>query len=595
VEGQGVLRLLKISYDENREPVETEVQQWNVATNAQGDARQQLVASAAGQYRLSYTLDDGQGHKVEGGYVFTVVGEGFDAARYRFEHLELVPDKAEYAPGEKVRLMVNTDRPNSTVLLFLRPVDGVYLPPQLLRISGQSTVVDVDVKGEDMPNFLIEALTIADGQVHTELKDVVVPPEQRVYNVRLEPSKEEYGPGEKAQVKLALTDVNGKPVTGSVVLAMYDKALEYISGGSNVPEIREFFWQWRRSHYPQSESNLQRWFSNMVAEARQTMEDLGIFGGSVVDEISDKQNGLKDDRLARTRFGFEPQAPAAAAPAPAEFFGAGEGRAFEKDAAGAEAGEAPLVVPTVRTKFADTALWVAALQTDGDGVATVSLSMPENLTTWKVRSWAMGSGTRVGEGTVEVITTKNLLVRLQAPRFFVETDEVVLSCNVHNYLKGAKRAEVSLELEGSVLELTGEAKQMVEVPADGEVRVDWRVRVTGEGEAVVRAKALTDEESDAMELRFPAYVHGMLKTESLAGVVRPDQPGTTFTFSIPDKRRPEMSRFELRYSPSLAAAMVDALPYLAEYPYGCTEQTLNRFLPTVVTQKILREMNLDLA
>src|SRR5688500_11467507 len=40
--------------------------------------------------------------------------------------------------------------------------------------------------------------------------------------------------------------------------------------------------------------------------------------------------------------------------------------------------------------------------------------------------------------------------------------------------------------------------------------------------------------------------------------------------------------------------MVDALPYLAEYPYGCTEQTLNRFLPTVVTQKVLREMGLDL-
>ena len=33
--------------------------------------------------------------------------------------------------------------------------------------------------------------------------------------------------------------------------------------------------------------------------------------------------------------------------------------------------------------------------------------------------------------------------------------------------------------------------------------------------------------------------------------------------------------------------MVDALPYLVDYPYGCTEQTLNRFLPAVITQKIL--------
>ncbi len=36
------------------------------------------------------------------------------------------------------------------------------------------------------------------------------------------------------------------------------------------------------------------------------------------------------------------------------------------------------------------------------------------------------------------------------------------------------------------------------------------------------------------------------------------------------------------------------LPYLAEYPYGCTEQTLNKFLPTLITQKILQNMQLDL-
>jgi uncharacterized protein YfaS (alpha-2-macroglobulin family) len=40
--------------------------------------------------------------------------------------------------------------------------------------------------------------------------------------------------------------------------------------------------------------------------------------------------------------------------------------------------------------------------------------------------------------------------------------------------------------------------------------------------------------------------------------------------------------------------MVDALPYLTAYPYGCTEQTLNRFLPTVITQRILLNMGLDL-
>ena len=115
-----------------------------------------------------------------------------------------------------------------------------------------------------------------------------------------------------------------------------------------------------------------------------------------------------------------------------------------------------------------------------------------------------------------------------------------------------------------------------------------------EGEAVVRMKALTDEESDAMEQKFPCYIHGMLKTESYSGALRPKDDSGKFTIGVPADRQPAQSRLEVRYSPTLAGAMVDALPYLVDYPYGCTEQTLNRFLPTVITQKILLEMKLDL-
>ena len=110
-----------------------------------------------------------------------------------------------------------------------------------------------------------------------------------------------------------------------------------------------------------------------------------------------------------------------------------------------------LVQPTVRQEFADTALWVASLTTNSDGIAEVELDMPENLTAWKIRVWGMGHGTKVGQGDLEVVTRKNLILRLQAPRFFVEKDEVVLSANVHNYLDEAKQVTVRLELEGENL------------------------------------------------------------------------------------------------------------------------------------------------
>ena len=102
----------------------------------------------------------------------------------------------------------------------------------------------------------------------------------------------------------------------------------------------------------------------------------------------------------------------------------------------------PMVQPTIRTKFADTALWVGALTTDKDGTAEVSLDMPENLTTWRIKVWGMGHGTSVGQGQTDVVTRKDLIIRLEAPRFFVQTDEVVLSAIVHNYLKTKKKVQV---------------------------------------------------------------------------------------------------------------------------------------------------------
>ncbi|NRA95661.1 MAG: hypothetical protein HRU14_05570 [Planctomycetes bacterium] len=41
--------------------------------------------------------------------------------------------------------------------------------------------------------------------------------------------------------------------------------------------------------------------------------------------------------------------------------------------------------------------------------------------------------------------------------------------------------------------------------------------------------------------------------------------------------------------PSLALTLLDALPYLIQYPYGCTEQTMSRFIPAVAVARTLKE------
>ncbi len=161
--------------------------------------------------------------------------------------------------------------------------------------------------------------------------------------------------------------------------------------------------------------------------------------------------------------------------------------------------------------------------------------MPENLTTWKIRGWTLAPGTRVGEGEAEIVTTKNLLRadagaavlcrdgRGRALGHRAQPSEIV-----------QKRTGV-IELDGKSLTPLDPSEKTVEVAAGGETRVDWRVRAVEQGEAVVRMKALTDEESDAMEMHFPVRVHGMLKTVAYSGSIRPDRESATFQIAVPER------------------------------------------------------------
>ncbi|MBR5837467.1 MAG: hypothetical protein IKZ84_02900, partial [Victivallales bacterium] len=560
----------------------------------------------------------------EGGQLFTVHGPGYDGRDFRFNALELIPDKAEYADGETVKLMVNTELSGSVVMLFVRGTQGFLPLPQIIRMKGKSQIVEIPVEKKDMPNIYVEAYTMANGVLHNVIREIIVPPEKKMLDVAVKPEAERSKPGTSNGAKIVLKDSQGKPYRGNVVVSVYDKSLEYISGGSNIGDIRKFFWQWRRYHHLNG-GIFNGWpLYQILKDGEAFMQSIGMFSqyladmvevsstmarGNLDGDAGDGRLGMMRAERPRAKMAMKaaPMKALAAAPAPmmeakpagGAMMGMAVNAAMDAVADKAEAEEAMegggMVEPTVRSNFADMALWIASLETDENGEADIEIPMPENLSTWKVRVWAMGNGTRVGEGSTEVITTKDLIVRLEAPRFFVQSDEVVLSAIAHNYLKEKKTVDIELKLDDGCLKAKDRLKKSVKIDAGGESRVDWRVAVVKDGEAVVQMRALTDEESDAVEQKFLVFVHGADKQVAFSGALRPDQTEAKITLEIPKQRRPETTKLEVRWSPTLALAMIDAVPYLADYPYGCTEQTLNRFLPAAQTRQVLRDLGVSLA
>lgn len=600
VEGKAVLRVLGVNYQQGEKPVETEKVRFELSTRDGAPAVQVVSLPQAGQYRLAVEFDDGHGHKVTGMAMTHVRGGNFDGRGVRFPDLEVVAEKSEYAPGEEASFVLNLAQEGGSAYVFDRVENGLYGKPRLLTLAeGRSTTFKLKLASGDQPNVFVEVVTVHGAKLHRRVVQVPVPPARRMATVAMTPSQETYKPRSEGTVQVQLTGTDGKPVTGQVILAGYDKSLEYISGGSPVQGIREFFWGWKRAHRPAARLSLEAVQHGVDLPGGRDWEPIGMFGSDDMSVDSYSGGGASALRKSATMQRSVMAVTAApAAPAPvAEAMPAAGAVADSIDGLVAGEGgsgeEAPVAM--IRQDFADALVWQVAMA-DETGRVTVPVKFPDDLTTWKLRAWALGPNTEVGEVTAEVISRKDLLIRMQAPRFFVERDEVVLSGIVHNELKQPQAVRALLELDGKTLApLQGQAlEQRMELAAGAEHRFDWRVEVLQEGEAVVRMKALAAGESDAVERKFPVLVHGMERQDAWSLAVRAGEERGVVEFEVPEKRRPAQTRLEVRYSPSLAMAMVDALPFLVAYPHGCTEQTLNRFVPTVVTQRVLLDLRLDL-
>jgi hypothetical protein len=246
--------------------------------------------------------------------------------------------------------------------------------------------------------------------------------------------------------------------------------------------------------------------------------------------------------------------------------------------------------PKIRKEFPDTTYWAPTVTTDSSGRARASFNFPDNLTTWRATVRAVTRTTMVGQTVHKVITRKNLILRLAIPRFFTQGDTATVTGIVHNYLESNQSARVSLEAVG--IELEGEREQTVSVAKNGEAVVNWQVRAAKIGTAKFTAKALTEVESDALELTAPVKPWGLELSSALSGSVQAEQAKLAEKITLPQDINPDASTLRIDLSPSIAGAIVSALDFLASYPYGCVEQTMSSFLPNILVTKAVKELGL---
>jgi uncharacterized protein YfaS (alpha-2-macroglobulin family) len=617
VQSKGKIDVARLVYigEKDRPYDRHEISTEEFSTPAEGRAFFRWQTDSEGFFSIKYSTKDSWGGTVEGETNVWVVSQEFKGTEYNFRDIEILTDKRTYADGETARLMLSCSFADSHV--WLSEETGTQIvSSRIVRVEGKSRVIELPITGRHTPNFFVRAVVVRNGQVHQELIELFAPPVKQFVKVAVESAKPEYKPGEKASMTLTTTDYAGKPVQCELSLSVFDKSILYIqpeTGGT----IQNFFYGQRRYNRLGLRTSLE-----FTSEPKQ--DDTNKYDKFKTHTLSEDWyaihvgGGLPVDvgRSSRGRLRMEEQSNGAAfsesegaddVPQPAAEPVRGglikgdveEKQKSLKDEDGGGGGDPGKpqgnVEPQVRKAFADSAFWSPTVTTDAiTGKATVEFNWPDTLTTWKASAVAITTGTEVGSQAAEIVTTKNLLVRLEAPRFFVERDLVVISGIVHNYLKTDKEVRCELSLPGDCLKNTEDAVKTVSVPKGADLRVEWLVRATKEGMAKILVKSLTDEESDAVEMEFPVLVHGCDKAFTYAGVLRGGEGKCTFEITVPAERRADNSELLISVAPSMASSVIESLPYLLDYPYGCVEQTMSRFLPVVVVADTLKELGLNL-
>jgi uncharacterized protein YfaS (alpha-2-macroglobulin family) len=505
----------------------------NATTGADGNASVTLqIPQQGGGYRVRATARTPEGRDVEE-YTFLWVSGNAGDFDYGPNHtVPIVLDKKSYRAGDTAHLMIVAGRPNTAVYVS---VEGRDLREyKLIRSQGSTAAFDIPVTANDEPGITVAACFIRNGDLYSSDKWIKVPPVDHQLNVKVSTDKPQYLPGQTADYSIDVTDVDGKPAPqAEFSLGVVDEAIYGIRKDA-TPDMLDFFFarQWNRVFTADS---LTYYFNGEAGKRRMRLAEL---------RPPSRLAQLKPERL---------------------------------------------VEPKVRKAFPDTAFWAADVVTDSSGHAQAKVEFPDSLTTWRATARGVTPDTKVGSATLKTIVRKNLILRLAVPRFFVQGDEVVISALVHNYLATAKTARVSLDVTG--LEILEGATKDVQIPSRGEAKVDWRVRAAQVRAASIVGKALTDEESDAIKLELPVNVPGVKLSQAHGGSMSAGG-SAAFDLTFPDKVVPGSRSISVRVSPSLAGSLFAALDYLTSFPYGCVEQTMSSFLPDIIVQQAVRDLNL---
>lgn len=505
-------------------------------------------------------------------------------------------------PGGKAVFEIGSALKNLHVLYEMEFEDDFVIQEWIKLNRGKKTI-EIPVEEIHRGNFIMHFTYTYMGRHYTETKLVQVPWTNKKLDISFETFRDKLDPGKEETWKVKISGPNAEAAASEMLAAMYDVSLdEFVSNSWQFDIYTSVYSSWNTwdpadlfgSKYFRLSSKMWNTIYHHPYKSYEKLKWLGYY----IQPVYFYKNGFDYDRgdmqgmaLQEVMVVTEDESGNVAYEDDADY-------KFMHDLAPSpEIGDSSRQHSApIRTRLDETAFFFPHLQTDEDGTITFTFTTPEALTRWKFLALAHTSDLSYGLLEEETVTQKELMVMPNAPRFLREGDSIWLSTKVANLSENSLDGTVTLQvfdartrkpLQSMILQ---SPDQKFETPAGQSAALSWLLYIPKGLQALTyRISATAGNFTDGEESVLPVLSNRMLVTESLPFFINGKKDRVFTLEKIKEHQSATLShhKLTLEFTSNPAWYAIQALPYMMEYPYECSEQVFSRYYANALATHIV--------
>ncbi len=520
-----------------------------------------------------------------------------------------VPLKTSGEPGETARFLIGSKDDNVRVIYEIRLHDSL-VSREVIKLNNRAMQLEIPIKELYRGNFSVNFVFVKHNRVFQQSQVINVPYTNKRLGIAFETFRSKLDPGAKETWKIRISSANGKPAHAEFLAGMYDASLDLFRSNEwtfNLYQRTYGIIPWDISNSFSISSG--QWVSSNEANGNYIMNPglklnwfgTNYFGGSM--RYSGRLGGIGVKGMRAEM--MDSQAPSAVmstgiTPQPEQKQEKAKDTVMPAGNRQQPPKARPEPVALVRRDFRETAFFYPSMETDSTGSLVLQFTAPESLTKWKFLGLAHTKNLDYGLVEKELVTSKEMMVFPNYPRFVRQGDTVIFSTKIVNRADHELSGEVNLALSDAItlqpLNLISDTlhdpghlpdRLPFTVKTGQSAVVSWRLYIpVSSGLSVMqcRVTAVSGSFSDGEEKAIPVLTNRMLVTESLPLPVR---GAGTSGFSFDKLLKSGQSKgndatlknykFTLEFASNPAWYAIQALPVLNDKQYDNANDIFSAF------------------